>query len=43
MSLALNAKGTRLELVVEVESEQHGEVLLAALKARGYAATQGVL
>ena len=43
MSLALNPKGTRLELVVEVESAQHGEVLLAAVKARGYAVTHSTL
>ena len=41
MSLALNPKGTRLEIVVEVESAEHGQALLAALDARGFAATSG--
>jgi len=43
MSLALNAKGTVLEVVAEVESQAHGEALLANLKARGFAATSGNL
>lgn len=43
MSLALNPKGARLELVVEVESADHGETLCAALKQRGFAVTSGTL
>jgi len=39
MSLALNAKGTALEVVAEVESQAHGEALLSSLSARGFAVT----
>ena len=43
MSLALNAKGTVLDVVAEVESAAHGEALLAGLRTRGFAATSGSL
>ena len=43
MSLALNAKGTVLEVVAEVESAAHGKALLASLGTRGFAVTSGSL
>lgn len=43
MSLALNPKGTRLEVVLEVESAEHGEALLDALRARRFAVTRAAL
>ncbi|WP_296614634.1 threonine ammonia-lyase [Sphingomonas sp.] len=38
LSLALNAKGTVVEIVAEVESRDHGEAVLAALRERGFEA-----